>query len=60
MDMQEYNKRSIPRLALIDALDKRCQWGKFDFQVPDDVLELRKKREKLMDEQNSDEIAAGF
>lgn len=60
MDMQQYNKRSIPRLALIDALDKRCQWEKFDFQVSSDVLELRKKRQKLMAEQNADEIEAGF
>lgn len=60
MDMQEYNERSIPRLALIDALDKRCQWDKFYFQVSSDVLELRKRREQLMAEQNADEIAAGF
>ena len=60
MDSQEYEKRAVPRLTLIDALDKRCQWDKFDCQVSFDILEIRKRRKILMDEQNADEVSAGL
>ena len=60
MDIKTYESRSIPRLRLIEEMDKRCQWEKFDFELPFGIQELRKQREKLMDEQMKDEIAAGF
>ena len=60
MDIKTYESRSIPRLRLIEEMDKRCQWEKFDFELPFGIQELRKRREKLMDEQMKDEIAAGF
>ena len=60
MDIKTYESRSIPRLKLIEAMDKKCQWDKFDFQLPFGIQELRRRREKLMDEQMKDEIAAGL
>ena len=60
MDMETYNKRAIPRLRQIEEMDKRCQWNKWDFELPLNIQELRKRREKLMDEQVQDEIAAGL
>jgi hypothetical protein len=60
LDIKEYEQRATSRLALIEAMDKRCQWDKFGFQVPFEIQELRRRREKLMDEQTRDEIAAGL
>lgn len=64
MDIDTYRARAIPRLAAIDRLDARCQWGRHLAELsPNEVHEiaaLRERRERLMREQIDDEVAAGL
>lgn len=60
MTLEEYEARALPRLALIDSLDKRCEWGKWDWECSLEVRKLRDRRERLMQEQAADEKAAGL
>jgi hypothetical protein len=60
LDLEEYKRRAIPRLAQIDRLDERCEWEKFDCQCSLEVQALRERRKRLMDEQGADEVAAGL
>lgn len=60
LSMEEYKKRSIPRLKEIDLLDAKCEWKKHEFQVSPEVLQFRERRNALMADQNADECAAGL
>jgi hypothetical protein len=60
MDMETYEKRAIPRLALIDKLSERCAFDKYEFQCSEAELRARATWKKLMNEQGADEIAAGL
>lgn len=60
LTLEEYEKRALPRLEVIDELTPRCQWEKFDHQCDDITLTIRAKWNRLMDEQGRDEVAAGL
>jgi hypothetical protein len=60
MSEAEYQRRAVPRLAQIDALDKRCEWDKHEFEIDWETRERRERRNRLMAEQNADEFAAGM
>ena len=60
LSMAEYKMRAEPRLAAIDAMDKRCEWSKWDFECTPEVQALRERRNRLMSEQIADEVDAGL
>jgi hypothetical protein len=60
MDMDEYNRRAIPRLARLDAISDRCNFGVWEFECTPEQQRYREEWNRLMCEQNADEYAAGL
>ena len=60
MTLTEYNKISALRFSSMDAIDKKCQWDKFDFEVDLETRQARERWNQLIEAQTKDEIEMGF
>ena len=56
MSEEQYKQRAIPRLAAIDALAAKIDFSSFAWRNTPEG----ERYQRLMDEQNRDEVAAGL